>query len=298
MVMRPTPGRNGGWRVEIGKGPSAFGRDDFADAAAAEAWAGMAAQALKACTIRLGTKRIVATPAEALRRWAIDQGTLPLAEGGTHVAPVERLAGLMADPACALPLAAIVPGDLAALRLRRRAVLGNEAAMLVEQAALAAAIGSLLDLYLPGLAQPCFSAAPDGLQVLEDAACAQAIALALSRDADLGRAVALMLTAGLAPAALLAARLRDAGPGGLPWPDGLPRPLGAMDAPLLGPMTAATLAESIGAVGAAMGHPGLLPATLWLAGLTVALRDGRHLDEALALAGLHAPAAMGGAACP
>ncbi|MFC7556787.1 hypothetical protein ACFQU7_38120 [Pseudoroseomonas wenyumeiae] len=45
------------------------------------------------------------------------------------------------------------------LRARRRAALGSEATMLLEQAALAAAIDALRDLYLPDLSNP-FSSWP------------------------------------------------------------------------------------------------------------------------------------------
>jgi hypothetical protein len=296
MVTRPRPGPDGGWMVEIGKGPAAFGRGGFADAAAAAAWAEMAAQCIKPSTIRLGARRLLGTMAEALRRWAIDQGTLPLAEGGTHLAPVTRLAGLMADPVCALPLAALAPEDLAALRIRRRAVLQGEAAMLLEQAALAAAIDALRDLYLPDLSHPFLRPAPDGAMLLEKADCARL--LALDEEPVLARAMALLLTTGVAPSLLFAARLAQLDAetlrlGGqcLPWPAGLPQPAGVPEAPLLGGLNAAALARGVARCGLRLGQPALTPMALWLTGAVLAFRDGRHLDEAMALAGLHQPGA-------
>ncbi|MBC9177904.1 hypothetical protein [Pseudoroseomonas ludipueritiae] len=297
MVTRPKPGPDGGWMVEIGKGPAAFGRGGFADAAAAAAWAEMAAQCVKPSTIRLGPRRLLGTMAEALRRWAIDQGTLPEAEGGTHLAPVTRLAELMADPACALPLAALQPEDLALLRARRRAALGSEAAMLLEQAALAAAIDALRDLYLPDLPNPFLRTAPDGLTLMEEADCARLLLLLQQHETGLARAVALLLTTGAAPARLFSATLPEclskAGDGlclgGLlrPWPAGLARPQEPLGAPLLGALDAAALAQELENLSHRLGLASLTTETLWLTGLTVALRDGCHLDEAMALAGLH-----------
>lgn len=295
MVTRPKPGPDGGWMVEIGKGAAAFGRGGFADARAATAWAEMAAQCVKPSTIRLGPRRLLATMAEALRRWAVDQGTLPEAEGGTHLAPVTRLAELMADPACALPLAALQPEDLALLRARRRAVLGSEAAMLLEQAALAAAIDALRDLYLPDLPNPFLQPAPDGLALLEEADCARLLLLLPDSEPGLTRAVALLLTTGAAPARLFSATLsRCFLPdhdglcfGGLsrPWPAGLARPKGPPDAPLLGTCDAAVLARELGRLSHRLGGAPLTIGALWLTGLTLALRDGCHFDEAMILAG-------------
>lgn len=292
MTTRPQPGPQGGWSVELGKGPAAFGRSGFPTAEAASAWAEMAGTALKLSTIRIGPKRIVGTGAEALRRWAIDQGTLPRAEGGTHLAPLTRLQPLMADPACALPLAAMTPEDLAGLRVRRLKALGDETAMLVEQAALAAAIDELASLHLPSLEQPFYHPAPDGLLLPDDALCAAAISHGLAEDAMLGRAVGLILTTGIAPPALLACRTGDWDARtqrlhvqglAVAWPDGLAAPDGPADSALLGNLTADSLAAST----LRIGDGGLTLPGLWLAGLRVALRDGRHLDEALALAGLH-----------
>ncbi|RKK03647.1 hypothetical protein EBE87_16740 [Pseudoroseomonas wenyumeiae] len=300
MVTRPKPGPDGGWMVEVGKGPAAFGRGGFANAAAAAAWAEMAAQYVKPSTIRLGPRRLLGTMAEALRRWAIDQGTLPEAEGGTHLAPVSRLAGVMADPVCALPLAALQPEDLMLLRARRRAALGSEATMLLEQAALAAAIDALRDLYLPDLSNPFFQLAPDGLALLQEADCARLLSLLQNRDSDLARAVTLLLTTGAAPALLFAATLsqclaRNDGRlwlGGLsrPWPAGLPRPQGRPDAtPLLGALDNAALARGLACLDQKLGCGPLTAEALWLTGLVLALRDGCHLDEVMVLTGLHRP---------
>ncbi|MBO1076144.1 hypothetical protein [Roseomonas marmotae] len=296
MVARPRLGPDGDWQVEIGRGPGAFGRGGFADAAAAAAWAALAAEGIKPSTIRLGPRRVLGSGAEALRRWATDQGTLPLAEGGTHLAPMIRLAPLMADPACALPLAALTPTDLAAMRVRRQAALGGAAAMLLEQAALAAAIDALRALYLPDLDNPLFLPAPDGLALLEEADCARLLAMSAAGAPDLHRALALLLTTGAAPELLLGCRMGQVDAAGgwlhlagqrLPWPAGLALPAALPEAPLLGQLDAAGLCHGLAALGAALGRPGLPLAAIWQTGLSLALRDGRHLDEALALAGLH-----------
>jgi hypothetical protein len=295
MTTRPQPGPEGGWSITLGKGPTAFGRDGFPTAEAASDWAEMAAASLKTSTIRIGPKRIIGTGAEALRRWAIDQGTLPRAEGGTHLAPLTRLQPMMADPACALPLAALAPEDLAGLRARRHAALGSESAMLVEQAALAVAIDELMSLYLPSLQQPFHRPAPDGLSIPEDADCAGLLSRCLAQDAELGRAVGLILTTGIAPPVLLASRTDEWHPRTqrlhaqgleLAWPGGLATPSGAPATRLFGGLSVASLAAAL------LGTDGEGPSLsgLWLAGLRVALRDGRHLDEALALAGLHVAA--------
>ena len=299
MVTRPKPGPDGGWMVEIGKGTVAFGRGGFADAGAAAAWAEMATRCVKPSTIRLGQRRLLATMAEALRRWAIDQGTLPEAEGGTHLAPVARLAGLMAEPVCALPLAALQPEDLALLRTRRHAALGSEAAMLLEQAALAAAIDALRDLYLPDLTNPFFEPAPDGLTLLEEADCARLLSLLRDIDTGLTQAVTLLLTTGAAPAWLFSATLsaplfQDNGSlcfGGLarPWPAGLAWPQRLSGALLLGALDTAALAREVESLGHRLGCAPLTIEALWLTGLVLALRDGCHFDEAMILAGLHQP---------
>ena len=175
MVTRVRPGRDGTWQVAVGQGPSSFQREAFTDRAAAEDWAAMATLAARVCMVRIGTKRFLGTAAEALRRWAIDQGTLPRSEGGTEIAPLQRLAPLMADPDCALPLAALQPADLAALRARRLAALGCPAEMLAEQAAMVAALEHFRDFHIPSLDDPFAEPAPDGLCLLDEAACAQAI---------------------------------------------------------------------------------------------------------------------------
>jgi hypothetical protein len=245
------------------------------------------------------------TLAEALRRWAIDQGTLPLAEGGTHLAPVTRLAGLMADPACALPLAALQPEDLALLRRRRRLALGSEAGMLLEQAALAAATDALRDLYLPDLPNPFLQPAPDGVALLDEADCARLLSLLQRGEAGTERAVALLLTTGAAPALLFSAtlsQLSSLDDGGLllgglsrSWPAGLTRPVGPPDALLLGPLEAGALTAEVSNLGRRLGREPLTPEALWLTGVALALRDGCHLDEAMALAGLHQPKPPDGA---
>jgi hypothetical protein len=162
MAARPLPDPQGGWMVRLGNGPAACARGGFASAAAASGWAAMVTEAARRSAIRIGPRRIPGTLAEALRRWAIDQGTLPEAEGGTHLAPLRRFEPLLSDPACAWPLAALRPDDLVALRARRRAALG-EAAMLVEQAALVAAVDALRDLYLSHLENPFCAVADDGV---------------------------------------------------------------------------------------------------------------------------------------
>lgn len=161
MAARPLPDPQGGWMVRLGSGLAAFSRGGFIDAAAAADWAERAAEAARHCAIRIGPRRIPGTLAEALRRWSIDQGTLPEAEGGTHLAPLRRFNDLLCDPACAWPLSVLLPDDLEALRMRRGPQgLGM---MLIEQAALAAAVEALRDLYLPHLDNPFHAPAADGI---------------------------------------------------------------------------------------------------------------------------------------
>jgi hypothetical protein len=167
MAAGPLPDPQGGWMVRLGSGPAAFGRGGFASAAAADDWAGRAAEAARRSAIRIGSRRIPGTLAEALRRWLIDQGTLPEAEGGTHLAPIHRFESLLLDPACAWPLAILSPEDLVALRARR---VGGEAMVLVEQAAMAAAVEALRDLYLRHLDNPFHAVAADGVFLMEHAA--------------------------------------------------------------------------------------------------------------------------------
>jgi hypothetical protein len=279
--------------VEIGKGTAAFGRGGFADAAAAAAWGEMAAGCVKPSTIRLGPRRILGTMAEALRRWAIDQGTLPMAEGGTHLAPVQRLSDVMADPACTLPLAALDPDDLSALRARRLAALSGEAAMLAEQAALAAAIDALRDLHLPQLRNPFRQPAPDGVTLLHDDDRADLLLLCSRGDTAPHRAAALLLTTGIAPALLLSGRYprREVAGAWLPplaqqllWP-APPHNRLRNDT-----LDQAGLAAGIAQLGAGLGLGHVEVQALWLTGLVTVMRDGLHLDEALVLAGLHHPA--------
>lgn len=288
MSMRPVPGPDGDWSVEIGKGPTAFRRDGFVSSAEAQLWAEAASTALKKSTIRIGHKRISGTGAEALRRWAIDQGTLPASEGGTHQAPVNRLAPLMADPASALPLFALESEDLVGLRTRRLEALGELCGMLVEQAALAVAIDDLREFYLPDLDNPFHRPAKDGVFILEAACCAQVLSEAQRRDADLGRAVALILTTGLSPDLLLASHAHESEGrlswegGEVAWPAGLHWPR-ETDRPVPSHWTLQTLQDAVVRIGV----EGLTLSSLWLTGLYTALQDGRHLDEALSLAGIH-----------
>ncbi|MCQ4159933.1 hypothetical protein NON00_08320 [Roseomonas sp. GC11] len=296
MVTRVRPGRDGTWQVAVGQGPMSFQRDAFPDRAAAEDWAAMATLAARMCMIRIGTKRFLGTAAEALRRWAIDQGTLPRSEGGTQVAPLQRLEALMADPDCALPLAALQPSDLAALRARRLEALGSHAAMLAEQAALAAALEHFREFHIPSLDDPFAELAPDGLCVLDDAACAQAIARAGQIHESLGTLVALMLTtAAPLPALLQCCNAQaDARAGLLHLPGGpavpvpselLPPPSALPTAPLLPGLEAAAARRGLEAVAAYLDKPGLDPDALRLTALTQVLNQGQHLDEMLVLAG-------------
>lgn len=296
MVTRVRPGRDGTWQVAVGQGPMAFQRDAFTDRAAAEDWAAMATLAARVCMIRIGTKRFLGTAAEALRRWAIDQGTLPRSEGGTQLAPLQRLGALMADADCALPLAALQPGDLAALRARRLATLGCPAEMLVEQAALAAALEHFRDFHIPSIDDPFAEPGPDGLCVLEEALCAQAIGWAGQSGAAIGRLVGLMLTTAAPLEALLAccnghadrrgSQLRLPGGQQVSVPAELLPEADAPDAgPLLPGLTAAAAGHAIAGIGRRLGRPGLTPPALQLTALTLALNQGQHLDEVLSLAG-------------
>lgn len=299
MTARVRPGQDGQWQVVVGQGPMAFRREHFQDRAAAEAWAAMATLSARLCLVRIGSKRFLGTAAEALRRWAIDQGTLPRSEGGTQLAPLQRLGPLMADPDCALPLAALLPADLAGLRARRLAALGCPEAMLVEQAALAAALEQFRDFHLPALEDPFAEIAPDGLCVLDEAACAQLLSRAGRAGPLVERLAGLLLTT----AAPLPALLRwsnaqaDRAAGLLHRPDGPPLPVPAEllppaserpEAPLLPGLDLAAATRAIAALGEALERPGLRPEALRLTGLTQALNQGRHLDEALLLAGARA----------
>jgi len=295
MVTRVRPGQDGTWQAVLGQGAAAFGRDGFASRAAAEEWGRHAAAAIRPSTVRIGSKRFLGTAAEALRRWAIDQGTLPRAEGGTQVAPVRRLAPFISDPDCALPLAALTPTDLAALRARRHALQGG-AAMLAEQAALAAALAQFREFHLPAWESPLAEEAPDGLCVLEEADCGQAIACAGQMGESWERLVGLVLTTGLSVPVLLGCRQGQANAGtgrlhlpcGLvltPPPEWLPGPGGDPAGPLLpglgGPVA---IAAGIAGIGLRLGRPGLCPEALHLTGMAHLLGRGLHLDEILPLA--------------
>jgi hypothetical protein len=299
MVTRVRPGRDGTWQVAVGQGPMAFQREAFSDRAAAEDWAVMATLAARVCMVRIGTKRFLGTAAEALRRWAIDQGTLPRCEGGTGLAPLQRLGGLMADPDCALPLAALQPGDLAGLRARRLDALGCPAEMLVEQAALAAALEHFRDFHIPALDDPFAEPAPDGLCLLDEAACGQAIGWALSEGPVPGRLVALMLATAAPPEMLLACcnGHAEARSGQLRLPGGqvvavaadlLPPADAPAADPLLPGLTPAAAAAMLARLATRLGRPGMTPAALQLTALTLALAQGQHLDEVLGLAGARA----------
>ncbi|MXP65572.1 hypothetical protein E0493_19675 [Roseomonas sp. M0104] len=297
MLTRVRPGQDGGWQVLVGQGATGFGRDGFPDRAAAEDWAGRAGLAARQCTIRISSKRFLGTAGEALRRWAIDQGTLPRAEGGTQVAPLQRLMPLLEEPDCALPLAVLSPEDLAALRGRRRAALPSPGAALAEQAALAAALEQFRDFHLPALDDPFGEIAPDGFCVLDEASCAQAIGWAGQMSEAWGRLVALVLTTGAPVAALLAACCGHADiragrlhlPGGpvlTPPADLLPDPAASPEAPLLpGLREAGVVAAGMRELGSRLRRPGLQADALQLTALVAALNQGQHLDEILVLAG-------------
>ena len=150
------------------------------------------ARAVRLSSFRIGRRHVLATGAEALCRWAIEQGTLPAAEGGTHVAPLVRLAALAEDPACMLPMAALVPAELTRLRLRRHAALGSAAAVLAEQAALAAAFSALCELYMQDCGNPLGPAAPDGCYLLAEATRDAIAARGAQDDPYLGLALELL----------------------------------------------------------------------------------------------------------
>lgn len=302
MVTRVRPGPNGTWQVTVGQGSAAFQRDALADRAAAEEWAAQATQAARLCMVRIGSKRFLGTAAEALRRWAIDQGTLPRNEGGTQIAPLLRLGPLLEDPACAWPLSVLNAADLAALRARRLAVLHDAAPLLVEQAALFAALEAFREFHLPALDDPFAEVAPDGLCILDEASCAQAMAWAAQMDEALGLAVGLMLTTAAPAPELLACREGQADrlSGRLLLSNGmvltpprglLPQPRGAAEALLLPELRSLEqLTGAIREIGRRLDRPGMTPDALRLTALASALCQGQHLDEVLSLAGARPPA--------
>lgn len=301
MVTRLRPGLNGTWQVLIGQGSAAFQHDAFTDRAAAEDWAAQATQAVRLCMVRIGSKRFLGTAAEALQRWAIDQGTLPRNEGGTQVAPVVRLAPLLEDQACTWPLALLSPRELAALRRRRLAETGDRAVLLTEQAALFAALEAFREFHLPALDDPFAEVAPDGLCILDEASCAQAIAWACQMDEAMGLAVGLMLTTAAPAEELLACcqgqadrfsgRLRL--PNGMvlaPPPGLMPPACGTLDSPLLpGLHSLADMKALVRDIGRRLERPGLALDALRLTALAGALGQGQHLDEVLLLAGARPP---------
>ena len=293
--MRVEPEAAGGWQVQLGRGAEQMRYGGFPSAAAATAWGDALALAMPASTFRVGRKRVLATGAEALGRWAIQQGILPRAEGGTQLAPALRLADLLADPACALPLAALGPTELAGLRARR---LGAGAAvMLAEQAALAAAIAMLFELQGMTLAQPFAALAPDGWQLPAEAMCRQALAQARQESPGHAAALELLLASGAAPTELAAC-----GPAGfnpqqqallLPGrrvalPPGLARRAEAGLRAWQQPGFAAWLA---GWRPRAAGAGPLSEGSWRLAALVRRLEGGSHLDEVFILAGESAAAA-------
>ncbi|PHK93682.1 hypothetical protein CR162_16975 [Pseudoroseomonas rhizosphaerae] len=281
----------------IGQGDAAFRHGAFLDRDAAQGWAAQAAEAKRACTVRIGSKRFLGTAAEALRRWAIDQGTLPRDEGGTQLAPLLRLAPLLEDPACAWPLGLLDAAELAALRRRRLAALDDLGAMLAEQAALFAALEMFRDFYLPALDDPFARIAPDGLCILDEASCAQAIAWGGQVSEDMGLAIGLMLTTAAPAEALRTCREAQADrlAGRLHLPGGLTlRPAGGlMPAPRKGAASLllpglpelAGMQRAVGEIGRRIGRPGLTTEALRLTALAGALCGGRHLDEVLLMAG-------------
>lgn len=296
MAMRVRPAPNGSWQAEVGSSPALVRRDGFPDRGAAEAWAMTAEGAIRASTVRIGSKRFLGTPAEALCRWAIDHGTLLQDEGGSGIAPRTRLAPLAADPICAIPLAALVPDDLVLLRRHRLAALGCAATLLVEQAALAAAIETFCEFFLPALGTPFAEGAADGICLLDAATMARVAAEAERLPPALGLALRLVLATGIAPEELAAARLVEVPAPALALP-GRTLPLNAVLARRLPPraqvggallppsLPPAEIAEAVAALGRRLGRPGLTVEALRGSAFAAQLRAGAHLDEVLGLAG-------------
>lgn len=226
-----------------------------------------------ASTFRIGRRRVLATGAEALGRWAIQIGILPRAEGGTQRPPAERLAALMADPACALPLAALDPATLVALRERRLAALGSQDAMLVEQAALAAAIATLCEVHGLHWPHPMAAVAGDGvslldagsLEVLRRRTGADALDLALACGARFAEMETASVTTDDDGAAWIVLPGR--------WVQAPPRP---------GPSLRSASGAGFRALAAAQG---LEETPLRLTALAGRLGRGSHLDEAFLMVG-------------
>ena len=289
------------WEAELGSGPAALRRDGFASRPEAAAWGDGMARAIRLSSFRIGRRQVLATGAEALCRWAIEQGTLPAAEGGTHVAPLVRLAALAEDPACMLPMAALVPAELTRLRLRRHAALGSAAAVLAEQAALAAAFSALCELYMQDCGNPLGPAAPDGCYLLAEATRDAIAARGAQDDPYLGLALELLFATAATPEELAAcrqgafnmARRCLALPGRtvvLPVP--LARRLPSAnpaDAPLLAGLQPEQVLAWLAALPRMLPRHGLTPPltadTLRFSALVARLQTGCHLDEALILAG-------------
>lgn len=304
MRIRATPLR--GWEAEFGSGAAALRQDGFATRPEAVAWGDGMAQAARLSTFRIGRRQVLATGAEALRRWSVEQGILPLAEGGTHVAPLARLSALAEDPACLLPMAALVPAELARLRLRRQAALGVAAIALAEQAALAAAFSALCELYLREHGNPFASPAPDGCTLLAATARDAILACGAQEEAGLGLALGLIFATAARPEELAACRQGDFDPGRrclvLPGrvvtlPPSLVRHLpanGPAEAPLLPGLQPEQVPAWLAALPQRLPRCSLAPPltvdTLRFSALVVRLQAGCHLDEALILAGA-APAA-------
>lgn len=300
MATRMRPGEQGGWQVTLGQGAASFTRGAFDDRAAAEDWAARAALAVKQCTIRIGSKRFLGTAAEALQRWAIDQGTLPRAEGGTQLAPARRLAPLMAEAACSWPLALLLPEDLAAMRHSRLTALGTMAGCIAEQAALAAALEQFRDFHLPALDDPFAEPAPDGIYLLDEAASVAIQDQAGAMGGAWPRLVGLMLEGGAPLGDLLPACCgqADRAAGSLHLSGGrrvaspeewLPTPDAAADAPLLPGLGPEAVEAGLAVMGCRLGQPGLRPEAFQLTALTRALGQGQHLDEILMAAGAAEP---------
>ena len=237
-------------------------------------------------SFRVGRRRVVATLAETLGRWAVQQGTLPLAEGGTQRSPTVRLAGLLADPAAALPLSALDPDALVALRRRRLEALASADAMLVEQAAIAAAVTELCDLHRLPWPHPLAAAASDGVVLI----LPEQIGAIRRMVPGTEPALDLALATGARVAELEELALWDAASAALMLPGrriALPPDL----AERLGPRPGAGLAALLRGLG--MAEPALR-----LTALAQRLGAGSHLDEAFRLAGCCSAAEHAGPLVP